>query len=109
MTIDIQKRGSISIVRLTGQFRGEGDLIKALGPVIDTRGARVIIDMNGVDYVSSAGLGELVRITAQANSQGARVVQAAIQPFVMGVYGMTQLHKFFESYPTVEAAEAALA
>ena len=109
MKIDVENRGGVSIVRVTGQMRGEPDLAKAAIPLIEVRGARVIIDMAAVDFVGSAGLGELVRITAQANAQGARVVLAAVTPFVQGALEMTQLHRFFETFPTVEEAAAALA
>lgn len=109
MKIDIENRGGISIVRVAGQMRGEADLAKATDPLIERRGARVIIDMSAVDFVGSAGLGELVRITAQANTQGARVVLAAVSPFVQGVLEMTQLHKFFETHPSVDEAATALA
>jgi anti-sigma B factor antagonist len=107
--IDVENRGGVSIVRVTGQMRGEPDLAKTAIPLIEVRGARVIIDMNAVDFVGSAGLGELVRITAQANAQGARVVLAAVTPFVQGVLEMTQLHRFFETYSTVDEAVGTMA
>lgn len=108
MKIDVQHRGAIVIVRPAGQMTGDGDIVKTVTPMIEQRGARVVIDMGAVEFVSSGGLGELVRITAQANAQGARVVLAALTPFIGGVLATTRLDKFFETHSGVDAAISAL-
>jgi anti-anti-sigma factor len=59
--------------------------------------------------VTSAGLGDLVRVTAQANSQGGRVVLANLTPFVSGVLDTTRLSAFFEISANVDSAIAKLA
>ena len=106
MSIEIERRGEIAILKPTGHLTGgaDNDLIKAIRPLIEQRGARVVLDLGGVEYVSSAGLGDLVRITAQANSQSARVVLAQPAPFVAGVLATTRLDRFFEIAPDIETA-----
>ncbi len=109
MKIDVQQRNGVSIVSIGDDYTGpDGDLAKAVNPLIEQPGARVVLDLAGVGYINSAALGELVRITAQANSQGARVVLAALTPFVAGVLDTTRLSRFFEIHSTVEEAAAKL-
>jgi len=96
----------VSIVRISGELRcGPGEsLIDAVQPLIDRPNARVVLELSGVTFVSSAGLGELVRITAQANSQSARVLLASLSPFVAGVLETTKLSRFFEIAADVDSA-----
>ena len=109
MRCEIENRGEISIVRLEGEMRGESDdheWTKDVIALIDGGTPRIIIDLAGVLYVSSAGLGQLVRVTALANSQGAKLTLAELSPFVAGVLVTTGLGRFFDVAPTVDAAIA---
>ena len=110
MTIDVEDRNGATVVRLRGEFGSEhpGRFVRTVTELLQGRQARIIIDLSEVSYMSSTGLGELVRVTAQANTQEGRVVLADPSPFVTGVLETTQLHRFFELHPTVEKALAAL-
>jgi anti-sigma B factor antagonist len=111
MNIEKQQRQGVTIVRPAGRMTGgdECPLRKAVEPCIEQRGACVVIDLSAVDFIGSAGLGELVRVNAQANTQGARVMLAAPSPFVTGVLETTQLNRFFNVAPSVDAAVEKLA
>ena len=106
----IESQGNIQVIHLSGELRADDDgaFAKAATRLLDGPTARVIAVLSGVTYVSSAGLGELVRLAASANSQGARFALAAPSPFVAGVLKATQLVRFFEVHPTLDAAKAAL-
>ncbi|MBI5762922.1 MAG: STAS domain-containing protein [Planctomycetes bacterium] len=109
MKFDVQTKGEVSIVRIGEDYAGpDGDLANAVNPLIERPGAKVVLDLTAVGYINSAALGELVRITAQANSQEARVVLAGLTPFVAGVLDTTRLSRFFEIHATVEDAVAKL-
>lgn len=105
MDYDVREVAGVSVVRITGELRaGDASLIDVVQPHIDRPSARVVLDLSGVAYVSSAGLGELVRLAAQANSQRAGFTLAALSPFVAGVLETTQLNRFFDTAPDVESA-----
>jgi anti-anti-sigma factor len=106
MTIDVRHRAGISVLKPSGQLSGGPDsaLTQAVMPLIEQRGSRVVLDLSAVEYISSGGLGDLVRLTAQANSQGARIVLAQPSPFVAGVLNTTRLDRFFDLAPDVEVA-----
>lgn len=99
-------RAGAAIVHLSGELRGPDD--GAVGPAVehflDGSNPRIVIDLSSVSYVSSAGLGELVQLVSRANSQNARMVLSSPSPFVAGVLKATRLDKFFEIFPTTDAA-----
>lgn len=105
MTIEISQHGAARIVRLRGELvGGSGELVERVTDLLTGRRARVVIDLGEVPFVNSTGLGELVRIVAQANVQESRVVLANPSPHVAGVLQATQLTRFFEICPTVDEA-----
>jgi anti-anti-sigma factor len=110
MTIGKQEHGKVTVIRIEGELRetGEEQFIQCVTECFDTPACNVVLDLSGLNYVTSAGLGAIVRVTAQANQQGARVVLAAISPFMAGLMETTRLDKYFEIHPTVDAAVAAL-
>ncbi len=108
MTIDIHDHNGVHIVRLMGELGEDSGIVDAVTNLLERRGARVLIDMSGVPFINSTGLGDLVRLTAQANVQEGRVVLAHLTPFVAGVMETTQLSRFFETCPTSEEALARL-
>jgi anti-anti-sigma factor len=110
MTIEVQKRGAVSVVRAAGDLAGKdgGKFLKAVTDLLGFAKARVVLDLSQVPMITSAGLGELVRVTAQANTQGGRVLLAGLTPFVGGVLETTKLNSFFEVCPDVDTAVARL-
>jgi anti-sigma B factor antagonist len=96
----------VHVLRLDGELVADDDgaFVAAVTDLFTGPGTRVILDLSGVKFLNSTGLGELVRVAAQANIQECRVALAAAPPFVAGVLQTTRLDRFFESYPS--AAEA---
>ncbi len=110
LTIEIEDRAGASLVRLQGELtdRSGQDLVDAAKRLLEKDGARVILDLGQVSFMGSSGLGDLVKLTAQANSQGSRIILTNLTPFVSGLLNTTRLDKFFEVCPDVEAALARL-
>jgi anti-anti-sigma factor len=68
--------------------------------------SRLVIDLTGVDYVSSAGLRVLLLAAKSLEESGGRLALAGLNPSVKQVFALSGLLKIF----TVEAdAESALA
>ena len=68
----------------------------------------LIIDMTGVPYIDSAGLGELVATYVRAQKASRKLAFAGMNARVMAVIEMSHLSQFLHNYPTVKDAEAAL-
>ncbi len=110
MNYAIEKRGATQVVHVAGDLTGTDTrgFLEAVTGLLSGPAAKIVLDLAGVHFMNSLGLGELVRLTAQGNVQEARVVLAGPSPFVAGVLQTTQLDKFFEIFPSLEAALTAL-
>jgi anti-anti-sigma factor len=80
----------------------EDELLKHLDDV------RLVLDMSGVDYVSSAGLRVLLKAAKAAKANGTGFVLCGLQPPVREVYEISGFDRIIVVYDEREAAVAAL-
>lgn len=73
------------------------------------QGTDTILDMAGVQYMDSAGLGSLLKGYVTAQKYGGRVVLAGLLPRVRDLLQLTKIEPLFQIYPTADDAIAALA
>jgi len=66
----------------------------------------VVIDMGGVNYVNSSGLGTLISALTTMRNAGGDLRLARIGEKVQNLFVITQLVKVFDTYETVERALA---
>lgn len=69
-------------------------------------GGAVVLDLAGLDYVSSAGLRCFMLASRQAKAQQGRILVAALQPMVAEIFAISHFHLVFEVFPTVRDALA---
>jgi len=69
-------------------------------------GTRLIVDLAGSPRINSQGVGNLVALVADANTNNNRVVFCNLMPFVATVISVTRLDKFFEIAGTLDDAIA---
>jgi anti-anti-sigma regulatory factor len=62
--------------------------------------------LTGSPRVNSPGIGNMVALTADANTNDSRVVFCNIQPYVSMVISVTKLDKFFNIATDLDAAVA---
>jgi len=87
------------------------DFRNGLAPFIDRckkDGERMVLDLAGVDYISSAGLRCFMLAEKQAKTQGGAVVVAAMQPVVKEIFEISRFTLVFETFATVHDAIAKL-
>ena len=80
-----------------------------LGPFVDrckSDGERIVLDLAGVDYISSAGLRCFMLAEKQAKAQGGTIVVAAMQPVVKEIFEISRFTLVFETFATVREALA---
>lgn len=111
MQIDVSEKAGVDVVRPTGELTDEGsdELTARVAELLARRGRRIVLDMQGVSYMNSAGLSTLVNLNARANLQESRVLLAATTPFVTNVLEMTKLTRYFEVCASVDEAVGRLA
>ncbi len=106
MTIDIEVKDGIKILHPRGQLGGDEGLtlVEEINEILSGVGDCAIVDLADVPTINSAGIGAVVRIQAQANTQEQSVVFASPAPFVAGVFATSRLDHFLRIFSSVDEA-----
>ena len=102
-------RANFQIFRLTGLLDAfsEPTFRKVLGNYVTQGPSHIILDLSGIDFVDSSGLGALVQLVKKAkDSQGS--LQLIANPRVMQTVKLVRLEKFLSIQPSVDEAIANL-
>ena len=84
-----------------------GDFERALIPLLDpAAGSRagVVVDLAGVEYISSVGLRVLMIATKSVRGRGARFAVAELQPIVREIFAISRFDAILEVCPSLRAA-----
>ena len=112
MRIDTSVASGIAVLRLKGDLtigRGDVSLREELLRVLDEGHLRLLIDVKGVSYVDSAGIGELLRCRTTAIGRGAAVKLLHVEAKLRQLLLMTKLIGVFETFDDEAAALASFA
>ena len=83
----------------------------ALGPSVSACGAgrdRLVIDMAGVEYISSVGLRVLMLASKQTKAQGAPLAVCELQPVVREIFEISRFNLVMQVFPSLREALAAV-
>ena len=69
---------------------------------------RVVLDLSGLAYVSSAGLRCFMLAAKETRAAGGRIVLAALRPVVAEIFQISRFDMVFEIFPSVREALGAL-
>ncbi|MCX6647617.1 MAG: STAS domain-containing protein [bacterium] len=110
MKIESREHEGFTIFDLDGDFdsRTAGDAKEEIRKVILGGKYNVIINLENVMYIDSAGLGTLVSALKTAKEMGGNVWLAGLTAQVKMVIELTRLHQVFNVYDSVDKALEAL-
>jgi len=94
-------RDNVAIIRLAGNItlgEASGQLRDIVKQTLAAGHKAIILDLGGVAYIDSAGLGELVGCYATASNQNATLKLLNLQKKVQGLMQITKLTTVFESF-----------
>jgi anti-anti-sigma factor len=69
-----------------------------------TTGDLLVLNLSGLQYLDSSGIGELARIYVSAVKVGGQMKVVGLSRKVEEVFKITQLHQVFPEFPSEEAA-----
>ena len=110
LQIHIRELPNVVILDLEGRITlGEAatSLRQSVKDLLMKGERRVIMNLDKVQYVDSAGLGELVGIYVTVRNQGGEVKMAGVNPKILGLMQVTKLHTVFDVLSDDSAAIAA--
>jgi anti-sigma B factor antagonist len=79
-------------------------LKERLAEVVGASGARLIVDLDGVDFLDSTGLGVLVDALRRVRSEDGQMRLVCNQPKILRVFEITGLDKIFSIFGSVGEA-----
>lgn len=71
-----------------------------------TPGIKLIVDFEGVEYLSSSALGKLITLKKKSQETSGTLKMCRIKPEIMEVFRITKLDTIFDIYPDLDAAMA---
>jgi len=100
MKIDQKIINNIPVLTVSGRIDAttSGDLKRTLDRLIDDNHATILIDLAGVEYISSVGLRILLAALKKVRPKQGDVKLAALQPFVSEVLEIAGFTKLFTIY-----------
>lgn len=104
MEINVKMTGQVTVVELQGEIEGKtAPLVQEQVLPLLQPGAKVLLNLTGVPYMSSAGLRMMLSTYRQATSNKARVALIGLSQEIQETMSATGFLRFFTLYDTVEA------
>ncbi|MDX2032751.1 MAG: STAS domain-containing protein [Blastocatellia bacterium] len=109
MQLEIRERntGEVVILEMAGKITiGEGSvqLREAVGRLRDNNQIKIVLNLGGVTYVDSSGIGELVSCYTTTKNSGGRLKLLNLPKKIKDLLMITKLLTVFEIYEDEQAA-----
>jgi anti-sigma B factor antagonist len=107
LKITIREVGHVSIVDLSGKITiGEGDslLRERVTEILESGKKNILLNLERVSYMDSAGIGELVACFKRAREKGGIVKLLRPVGKVMDLLVLTKLEEVFENFQDEQTA-----
>jgi anti-anti-sigma factor len=100
--------GPVSVVSVTGDIDSDTfrRLVEQVTQVIDQGYNRLVLDLQGVNYISSGGLVAIQTIVGKAEGQGGKVVLCGLTHQVARVLELAAFGQWLRIFPDVSTAKA---
>jgi len=102
-----QNRG-VSVLRVTGYVdtTTSPDLERRLQALLRDKRFHIVVDLSGVEYISSAGWGIFISEIREIREQGGDLKLAGMIPDVREVFDLLEFENILKSYPDADLAIA---
>ena len=101
MKIDERAVGDVKVLDLTGRVTlGEGDelLREKINTLLSQGNKKIVLNLGGVPYIDSAGLGEIVRTYTTVSRQGGSLKLLNLTKRISDLLSITKLLTVFETF-----------
>lgn len=109
MQIKEKIENNVAILAFKGDLLGEPDTSNVRNKIhslVSDNMKRIVIDLGGVNYMNSSGIGTLIACLTTVRNGGGELRLANVGGKVQNLFVITQLVKVFDTYETVERALA---
>jgi anti-sigma B factor antagonist len=106
MTIEVERRDDVCVLRVEGDFMtGEDpDYLAAKKDEVKRLSAgKVLVDLTRMPFIGSTGIGFLVGLFTSVKVNAGRFVMVGLEPRVQEVFRLTRLNMIIPSSPDVRS------
>ena len=107
MQIEERVVGGVTILDLSGKMTlGEGDelLREKIASLVNAGQKNLLLNLDGVPYIDSAGLGEVVRTYTTVSRQGGQLKLLNVTKRITDLLAITKLLTVFDTYDSENEA-----
>lgn len=106
MDYRVEKQESVDVLRITGRLDlvSSNNLKDCVRQRLGEKRTLLVLNMKGVDFINSSGLGALVSILKDVRLVNGRLVLSELAPYVQEIFAITQLSNVFEIHSTEQEA-----
>jgi anti-sigma B factor antagonist len=106
LTVEAYERGGRAVVAAVGELDAHSaSLLEAeIGPRSALPGGALIVDLSGVDFIDSTGLGVLVTALKHSREAGGSLDVVVAAPRVIKVFALTGLDVVIPMHSTLDEA-----
>lgn len=107
--IDVEKKADVTVVNLVGDIdtKTASAVSEKILPLAETEG-KIILDLTGVPYMSSAGLRVLLSVYRQVKAKDRKLILVGVSEDIQDTMSVTGFLDFFKLASTIEAGIQAL-
>ena len=109
MNLHIEERGQAVLLVVQEErldAHNSGELKAQMLKLFEEGKNNLVIDLRGVRFVDSSGLGAMVSGFKNASSRNGNLKLSGLQLQVKSMFELTRLHRVFEIFPDVDEALA---
>jgi anti-anti-sigma factor len=106
LSLQTSRLGAITVIRCRGKifYRNEVEVLSRAVAAALERSKHIILELDGVSAIDSAGMGELVALHMWAQGYGATLKLSGLSSRLLYLLELTNLTAVLEIFPTQEAA-----
>lgn len=106
MEITVRKEGSAAVVSVKGRIDAvtAGEFEKRLSALMAGGDCTLVLNFNGLEYISSAGLRSILSTAKQLKAKEGKMLFAGLQGPVKDVFKISGFGSIFKIYDTEEEA-----
>ena len=100
MQLAVHEDHGVTVLAPQGQITmGDAVLRKAVDVLVNDGICNIVIDLGGVTFIDSFGVGQLIACYTMVTDQGGRLILCGLSPRISSILQITKLSTVFEVYP----------
>src|SRR5579872_2115459 len=105
MTVTSTQSGDVMVLRVAGRLDAVTalDFEMACHQHLDAKTPRVVMDLQGVDYLASAGLRAILMAGKQVKAAGGEFALCGLKGPVKNTFELSGFHRLFPVFDSLEA------